>query len=73
MIAAAPEGSPPRRISNKQFKKNPARRASESPETGFDRIHYDFHDLGANTLIHACFCQSHFFILFLMKHDTPYL
>ena len=23
MIAAAPEGSPPRRISNKQFKKNP--------------------------------------------------
>ena len=24
MIAAAPEGSPPRRISNKQFKKTPA-------------------------------------------------
>jgi hypothetical protein len=31
MIAAAPEGSPPRRISNKQFNKNRARRASERP------------------------------------------
>jgi hypothetical protein len=31
MIAAAPEGSPPRRISNKTIQKKSARRASERP------------------------------------------
>jgi hypothetical protein len=49
-MAAAPEGSPPRRISNKQFKKNLPAVPRRGPEAGFHRIHYDFHDLGANTL-----------------------
>jgi hypothetical protein len=43
MIAAAPEGAPPRRISNKQIQKN-SRPAvpRRGPEAGFHRIHYDF-------------------------------
>ena len=50
MIAAAPEGSPPRRIRNKQFKKTLPAVPRRGPEAGFHRIHYDFHGLGANTL-----------------------
>ena len=50
MVAAAPEGSPPRRISNKQFKKTLPAVPRRGPEAGFHRVHYDFHGLGANTL-----------------------
>jgi hypothetical protein len=50
MIAAAPEGSPPRRISNKQFKKNLPAVPRRGPEAGFHRIHYDFHGSGVNPI-----------------------
>jgi hypothetical protein len=43
MIAAAPEGSHPRRISNKQLKKTLPAVPQRGPEVGFHRIHYDFH------------------------------
>jgi len=48
MIAAAPEGSPPRRISNKQSKKTLPAVPLRGPEAGFHRIHYDFHGSGVN-------------------------
>jgi hypothetical protein len=50
MIATTPEGSPQRRISNKQFKKTLPAVPRRGPEAGFHRIDYDFHSLGANTL-----------------------
>jgi hypothetical protein len=46
MIAAAPEGSPPRQISDKQFKKTPAPPCLG--EALRRNIHYDFHDSGVN-------------------------
>ena len=51
MIDAAPEGSPRRRIINKQFKKILPAVPRKGPEAGFHRIHYDFHGFGANTLV----------------------
>ena len=42
MIAAAPEGLPPQRISNKQSKKILLAVLRRGPEGGFHGIHYDF-------------------------------
>jgi hypothetical protein len=50
IVAAVPEGSPPRRISNKQFKKPLPAVPRRGLEAGFHRIHYDFHVFCANTL-----------------------
>ncbi len=50
MIAAAAEGSPPRRISNKQFKKILPAVPRRGPEAGFHRIITIFMVLSANTL-----------------------
>ena len=50
MIAAAPEESPPRRISNKQFKKTLPAVARRGPQAGFHQINYNSHGSGANTL-----------------------
>ena len=61
MIAAAPEGSPPRRISNKQFKKTLPAVPRRGPEAGFHRIHYDFHGSGVNHIDSCLFLQSQFF------------
>ena len=58
MIAAAPEGSPPRRISNKQFKKLLPAVPRRGPEAGFHRIHYDFHGSGMNSIDSCLFLQS---------------
>ena len=57
MIAAAPEGSPPRRISYKQFKKNLPAVPRRGPEAGFHRIHYDF-KFWVRTLCSCLFLQS---------------
>jgi hypothetical protein len=62
MITAAPEGSPPRRISNKQFKKNHCPAVPRrGPEAGFNRIHYDFHGSGMNHIDSCPFLQSPIF------------
>jgi hypothetical protein len=57
MIAAAPLGSHPRRISNKQFKKTLHAVPRKGPEAGFHHIHFDFHGLGAS-LCSCLFPQS---------------
>ena len=57
MITAAPEGSPPRRISNKQFKKNLPAVPRRGPEAGFHRIHHDFHGSGVNPIDSCLFLQ----------------
>jgi hypothetical protein len=61
MIAAAPEGSPPRRISNKQFKKTLPAVPRRGPEAGFHPIHYDFHGSGVNPIGSCLFLQSPLF------------
>jgi hypothetical protein len=66
MIAPAPEGSPPRRISNKQFK-NPARRASERLEAEYHRIDYDFHGSGVNHIDSRLFLQSPIFLILYLN------
>ena len=58
MIAAAPEGSPPRRISNKQFKKTLPAVPRRGPEAGFHRIHYDFHGFWCEHSVHAGFSRA---------------
>ena len=58
MIAAAPEGSLPRRISNKTIKKTLPAVPRRGPEAGFHRIHYDFHGLGVNPIDSCLFLQS---------------
>jgi len=61
MIVAAPEGSPPRRISNKQFKKTLPAVPRTGPEVGFYRIHYVFYSSGVNPIDSCLFLQSQFF------------
>jgi hypothetical protein len=67
MIAAATEGSPPRRISTKQFKKNPWPAVPRrSPEAGFHHVHYDFHGSGVNPTDSCTFLQSRIFPDFIL-------
>jgi hypothetical protein len=57
MIAAAPEGSLPWRIRNKQFKKTLPAVPRRGPEAWFHRIHCDSHGL-VRTLFSCLFLQS---------------
>jgi hypothetical protein len=66
MIAAAPEGSPPRRISNIQFKKNPARRASERPLGGVPSYTLRFSWFGCEHDVHAVSTEPNY-PAFIMK------
>ena len=63
-MIAAPEGSPPRRIGNKQFKKPLPAVPRRGPEAGFHRIHYDFHGSGVNPIDSCLFLQSRFIVYF---------
>ena len=64
MDAAAPEGSPPRRIGTNNSKKTLPAVPLRGPEAGFHRIHYDFHGSGVNHLDSCLFFQSCFPIYF---------
>jgi len=64
MIAAAPEGSPPRRISNKQSKKTLPAVPLRGPGAGFHRIHYDFHGSGVNPIDSCLFFTEQIFFNF---------
>ena len=61
MIAAAPEGSPPRRISNKTIQKILPAVPRRGPEAGFHRIHYDFLGFGCEHSVHTCFSRANLF------------
>ena len=72
MIAAATEGSPPRRISTKQFKKTSRPPClKRGPEAGFHHVHYDFHGSGENPADSCTFLQSRIFSGFYF--DIPFL
>ena len=62
MIAAAPEGLPPRRISNKQFQKTLPAVPRRGPEAGFHRVYYDFHGSGVNPIDSCLFLQKRIFL-----------
>jgi hypothetical protein len=62
MIAAAPEGLPPRRISNQTIQKITLPAVPlRGHEAGFHRIYYDFHGSGVNHIDSCLFLQSRIF------------
>jgi hypothetical protein len=64
MIGAAPEGSPPRRISKKKFKKNPVRRASERPLRRSSIVYITIFMVRERTLCSCLFLRSQNFSFF---------
>ena len=61
IIAAAPDGAPPRRIDDQKIKKTPCPAVPRrGPEAGVLRIHYDFHGSCVNQSIHVCFYRARY-------------